>query len=564
MTEPRPADFGIGRLFSNIRDAVIVGNADDGLISLWNPGAEAMFGYLADEMVGKPIELIVPDRLKEQHRAGLARYRASGQGAVIDSSLAVELPALHKSGREITVELMLNRIEQAEPAGNFVLGIVRDVTERKRAEAEQIELAREQAARGAAELALRRLAFLADASKQLASSLDYEVTLASVARLAVPVLADWCVVDLLDDNGQFRRVEVVHSDPARADLAAELKSYPPDSRAQQGIPEVLLTAQPEIVSAVSDDLLRAITRNDRHREVVRQLGFGSTLRVPLVARGRTLGVLSFVAAEPNHYGALDQELAEDLAARCAMAVDNARLYSAAQEAVRQRDEFLAAVSHDLKNPLTAIRGYAQLLQRGAGKSTSVSPELISSGLAKIDATAGRMMVLIRELLDVAQLEMGRPLELDLGPADLVSIVRQLVAEHQAIATGHTLRIETSEHNLAGHWDAARVERVVSNLIDNATKFSPDGGEVAVNLARESDSAGEWAVLEVRDQGVGIPAADLEGIFEPFRRGANVVGRIAGTGLGLSGARQIVEQHGGTLSVASAEGVGTTLTLRLPL
>ena len=175
-----------------------------------------------------------------------------------------------------------------------------------------------------------------------------------------------------------------------------------------------------------------------------------------------------------------------------------------------------------------------------------------------------MARLVANLLDLAQPEADGPLALARRPTDLVALVRQAVAAQQAGTGRHRLRVESGEAALVGAWDAARLERVLGNLLGNAVKYSPDGGEIAVNVAREVDAAGAWALVSVRDDGLGIPAEDLPRVFERFHRGANVAGRIGGTGIGLAAARQVIEQHGGQVAVTSREGAGTTVTVRLPL
>jgi signal transduction histidine kinase len=229
---------------------------------------------------------------------------------------------------------------------------------------------------------------------------------------------------------------------------------------------------------------------------------------------------------------------------------------------RQKDSFLAAVSHDLKNPLSAIKARAQFLQRRTEKLEGAEP--VTQGLQAIDQAATRITGMINELLDVARLQAGKPLDLDRQPMDLVDLARQVVAEYQPSTERHEVRVASKAPMLLGQWDRARLERVVANLVANAIKYSPEGGPVQVEVGRERRGGGEWAVLRVRDRGVGIPAADLPRVFDRFYRGSNVQGRIEGTGIGLAGARQIVEQHGGEVLVESKELVGSTFTVRLPL
>jgi signal transduction histidine kinase len=231
----------------------------------------------------------------------------------------------------------------------------------------------------------------------------------------------------------------------------------------------------------------------------------------------------------------------------------------AEEAVRERDEFLASVAHDLKNPLGAIKGFAQLLQRQLSKSDTLQPARVADHAARIEATANRAITQINELLDSARLRAGRPLTLSLASVDLAALVRRVAADWQAANPDHRFSIHAPEGELRGLWDAPRLERALANVIGNAVKYSPQGGEISLVLA---DGAGE-AILTVTDEGIGIPRADLPHVFERFFRAGNVA-NVAGTGLGLAGVRQIVEQHGGAVFIESEEGHGTRITVRLPL
>jgi PAS domain S-box-containing protein len=228
-----------------------------------------------------------------------------------------------------------------------------------------------------------------------------------------------------------------------------------------------------------------------------------------------------------------------------------------------REEFLAAVTHDLKNPLGGLKASAQLLLRGLRRGGPPDLDRLERGLATIDQAASRMAGLIDEMADAARLRAGQDLELAPEPVDLVAVARRCAEQYQATTEAHALSVVAGVPELVGTWDPARLERVVANLLTNAIKYSPDGGEVEVRVGREEDAAGCWAVLSVRDGGIGVPSADLPHVFERYRRGSNV-GGLAGTGLGLAGVKRIVEQHGGTIAVDSAEGRGSTFTVRLPL
>jgi signal transduction histidine kinase len=306
-------------------------------------------------------------------------------------------------------------------------------------------------------------------------------------------------------------------------------------------------------------------------DVTRRLGPRALASVPLVIEGRAIGAFNMSFSEGIALTRIDRDYILAVARQCAPAIERARLTEAeraartdAEAALRVRDEFVASVSHDLKTPLTTIKGHTQLLLRLIGREL-IDQRRLTDALTAIDATTTRMTSMVAELVDVSRLQTGRPLELTRAPVDLVSLARAAAADHQRTTEYHQVRVESEVDELVGLWDAGRLERVLSNLLSNAIRYSPEGGPVTIRLGREDGADGHaWAWLSVEDQGLGIPAADLTRVFERFHRGANVAGLIGGAGIGLAGSKQIIEQHGGVITVASIQGEGTTFTLRLPL
>jgi PAS domain S-box-containing protein len=237
--------------------------------------------------------------------------------------------------------------------------------------------------------------------------------------------------------------------------------------------------------------------------------------------------------------------------------------TAAEAALRSRDEFLASVTHDLKTPLTAISLQAQLLRHQTVRDPARPCDL--AVMDRIERQATRMRRLVDQLLDSARVQAGQPLPVLFADVNLADVVERHTVEYQATTQRHEIVVLVHERDrLVGRWDADRLEQLLGNLLSNAVKYSPDGGAITFSVAREADAAGDWAVLAVQDQGLGIPAADLPHVFERFHRGSNVAAHIPGMGIGLAGARAIVEQHGGTIRVESQEGVGSRFTVRLPL
>jgi signal transduction histidine kinase len=244
-----------------------------------------------------------------------------------------------------------------------------------------------------------------------------------------------------------------------------------------------------------------------------------------------------------------------------------RLYGEVRAALESRDAFLAAVTHDLKTPLTAVLGYVQLLRRRVGRTAGPDTERLLEGLQQIELTGTRMRRQIDQLLDVARLQMGQPLELERRPTDLVALCRAACREHQVGSGRHRIRLEARVDRMVGEWDPLRLERLLDNLLGNAIKYSPAGGTVTVTVDaegnKERDAAG-WALLTVRDSGIGVPEADVANIFDRFYRAGNTSRQMTGSGIGLASARQIVQEHGGEISAASEEGTGSVFTVRLPL
>jgi PAS domain S-box-containing protein len=455
-----------------------------------------------------------------------------------------------------------------DAAGAFegTIGVATDVTEQRLAEQRGADLLRrEQAVRADAEHAHRRAAFLAEASRVLAGSLDYDVTLATVARLAIPELADWCVVDIVEKDGMLRRVVVVHPDPTKADLARALQARSPDPDAPEGIPRALRSGTPVVYQDVSDEQLRpdraggplAGTRDPQYLDVIRRLGVRSYVVVPLVARERTLGALTFVWQGRARYTEEEIELADDLARRAALAVDNARLYQEAQSAVRLRQEFLSIASHELKTPMTSLRLAVQGLARGVEAGGPPGDRLpIMARTA--ERQARRLATLVGTLLDLTRIETDR-LDLSREPFDLGEAARDVIdnLDEDLRRAGCVVTL-SAPAAVRGRWDRSRIEQVITNLLDNAMKY---GAGRPVEVAVYADGAA--AILRIRDQGIGIEPERHADIFERFERAVSVQ-HYGGLGLGLYIVRRIVEAHDGRVRLRSAPGDGSTFTVELPL
>ena len=434
--------------------------------------------------------------------------------------------------------------------------------ERRRREQERLDLAREQSARAEAEAAQRRLAFLAEASQILASSLDYTTTLQSVARLAVPTLADHCMVDLLERGGSIRRMATANVDPAAEQaLRSSRPQHSIDPNGPHPAAVALRTGRPLLYRELTASIIESFARSPGHHLAILKQNFKSGLIVPLLARSGPIGVISLLSSVGRKpYDAADLSLAEDLARRCALAIENASLYGEAREAINVRDEFLSVAAHELKTPLTSLRGYAQLLEREFHRDDMPKPDRIRRAATTIQTQTDKLSRLISQLLDISRIQSGK-LAIERRPTDLSQLVLDAVAAAHAQLTRHTVDAHVPPE-MRAEVDPLRVEQVFTNLLDNAIKYSPEGGQIDVQLIEEDGTAR----LAVRDRGIGVPVEHRPHIFDRFYQ-AHVGGPLtsmAGMGLGLYISRQIVELHGGTIRAEFPEDGGTTFVVTLPL
>jgi signal transduction histidine kinase len=412
--------------------------------------------------------------------------------------------------------------------------------------------------RAEAERQSARLAFLADASSLL-TSLDYEATLRRVAQLAVPVLSDWCAVDVLQPDGQLQRLATAHVDPDKIRLAEQLHAkYPPDLTQDASFGRVLRTGTPLLFAEITDEVIAASARDAEHLALLRSLTIQSVMIAPLNARGRTLGAMTWVSSTAGrHFTEADLALLIDVSRRAALAIDNARLYAEAQQANRVKDEFLAVVSHELRTPLNTILGWSTMLL-----SSEHPPAVVRKALETIERNARAQGQLVDDLLNFSRLGTGQ-IELERRVFDVRPHVAALVAETRPTAEqrGLTLTVTLPDHPCTIHADPHRVRQIVSNLLSNGLKFTERGGRVDVSV-HHSDGQIEIAVS---DTGIGIAPEFLPHVFERFRQGDPSTTRgHGGLGLGLAIVREFTERQGGTVEALSkGTGHGSTVVVRFP-
>ncbi|HEX9129978.1 MAG TPA: PAS domain S-box protein [Gemmatimonadaceae bacterium] len=431
----------------------------------------------------------------------------------------------------------------------------RDVTSRRRAEEQEIELVQEQAARAEAENSQKRASLLAEASRVLSASFDYQTTLAALVRLAVPALADYCALDIVEAEDTFERIGEAHVDPAKSQLLREVARFPKSAlTARHPLMRVMATGAPVLEADITPAFIRASFAEAGQRRVVEALEPRSLICVPLVTSGKPLGALTLVTSgSGRRYDIADLSLAADLARRAAIVVEHARLFHEAQQATRARDDVLAVVAHDLRNPLNTVTMAVSLMLE------TTPPERVEERrqVEIVRRAADRMNRMIQDLLDVKRMESGR-LTTDLKPELPATLINDTIDMLRPLAAGSTIRLEADiEDDLPPVLaDAARVQQVLSNLVGNAVKFTPRSGRITV-CAEHIDGEVRFGVI---DTGPGIPAEQLPHIFGRFWQAKS---DHRGIGLGLAIAKGIVEAHNGRIWVESHVGLGSTFYFTLP-
>lgn len=400
----------------------------------------------------------------------------------------------------------------------------------------------------------QRERFLGEASRVLAESLDYERTLKTVARLAVPEIADWCIIDLLRQDGALIRVATEHRDPNRKQLATALHHNPPRHDAVSGAPHVVRTGLTEYVPAVSDSLLAARESDHERRFILTNLRLHSTICTPLVARDRVLGAITLSTAVGRELTPDDVRMAEELARRAAFAIDNARLYEDAHRAVRAREEILAIVTHDLRTPLSAVVTAASLLT----SVDSVNPEgdRIRQRGETIQRSAQHMLRLVTDLTDLAQIDAGR-LTIERTLENPAEVVREVLEALEPVVArrGGSLSAQMKSNLPLTQLDRDRLRQVLANLVGNASKVG--ASEISIG----ADVNGADLIFWVADNGPGISPDDLPRMFDRYWRGPGT--QYKGSGLGLPISNGIVKAHGGRMWIESTLGVGSTFFFSIP-
>lgn len=500
-------------------------------ITLFNEGAEKIFGYSKEEAIGLPLERLVPERFRDIHRRAVERFAAGGEVA---RHMGTNTFGLRKNGEEFPADATISKLEVA---GTKLLTVsLRDISEQKRIEREQ------------------RL--LAEVGALFASTLDYDETVNTIARLAVRDLCDFCIIDLVLE-GEVQRRTLESRDPGAAALCEAFRKLPLDRSRPHLVKETIDTHRTVLIERLSPEELPSFAQSEEHLRVLRAVDPRSLIVAPLLVHGEFLGVFALISSKESRlYGATDVRLAEELALRAALAIENARLYRLATHAVQAREDVLGIVAHDLRNPLGTILLEAELLRRSGG-----APERPAARdpAAVIERSARRMNRLIQDLLDVTRIEAGRLSVEQRGIPAAQIVLDSLESQKHAAASASVELHCDMPPALPRVWgDRDRLLQVFENLIGNALKFTSAGGHITIGAAPREGEVLFW----VADTGAGIAADDLPHVFDEFWQAAHA--KRAGAGLGLPIVKGIVEAHGGRVWVESTLGRGSIFFFTIPV
>jgi PAS domain S-box-containing protein len=497
-----------------------------------NRRAAEMWGRPVSDLLGRTPKELFPGMDGSPFFALVERVARTGSPDVVEG---------YATSLHVPIEL------RAYPlVGGGAVGFFTDLSERRRAEA--------------------AATFMAEASRTLASSADYQTTLTNLATAAVPRLGDWCAVDVLTEPDRaawppkVERVATIHQDPATRELArAMTTAFPQDWSRDTGTVGVLRTRQPVMVPEVTEAMRVASAKNETHLAMIRQLDIRSVIIVPLVARDRVLGTITLVMSESGRrFGDADLALAVDLGQRAGVALDNARLLRDANAANVAKTEFLRTISHELRQPLNAMQGYLSLWKLGLrGELTSTMQEDIE----RLSRNQEHLTVLIEDLLSFTRLEAGQ-LSVERAPVSIAELVASLDAMMRPQMRAQRIEFVCTpcDPAVAALGDQHRIIQICVNLLTNAIRATPPGGRVTLECVPEDKNI----AITVADTGSGIPPEQLESIFSPFTQlGRALNAPREGAGLGLAIARGLAEAMGGTLQVASELDRGSVFSLRLP-
>ena len=532
-------------------DAYLVTDAD-GLIQGANPAASELFGRRDVALRGVPLAELLVAADRARFRSRLRRLAAS-HSAAPRSCWPVRL---HTATREeVDASASARVVRGSEGNVSFVRWLLRPVADAEAAATADPEPG---ASIVAARNASRHSHIVSEASTLLAHSFELDKALSAMARLALPTLGDHCWVDLVEYEGEISRLHVARRESEDASEQAALAAAPAVGDAVNSVVSVLESGVPLLNSSLRDDGLRRLAVNDEQFRALSDLRARSVLIVPMIARNRVLGTLTFIATQPHRpHRPDDLALAQELAQRAALAADNARLFAMAQGASRAKDEFMASMSHELRTPLTAIIGYTELLgDEIVGPLNATQREQ----LARIRASGNLLLALVDQILDLARVDSGEhaPRLAEVSAAAVVEQAVMLVGT-QLRQKNLALTVKAPPPDVELVTDPLWLRQILVNLLSNAVKFT-ERGEVGISAARD----GDVVAFEVWDTGIGIPMKYLDRIYDPFWQAEQrMTRRYGGAGVGLAVAHRLSALLGGEISVSSTVGAGSRFLVSLP-
>ena len=588
ISERKKSEAKFLGLLESAPDAMVITNSA-GEILLVNVQAEKLFGIKRNEIIGQKIEVLIPDRFKHKHTEHRKNY--VNKPSVRSMGIGMDLFGINKDGKEFSVEVSLSPIKIADEDEVMVISAIRDISKQKEAEAEikqlnenlehlvtrrtaELELAlkNEKVAYAAMNSNQQRLEFLTEASNVLASSLDYSETLANIAKMVTPTIADWCAIDEVEENGSVKRLVVSHIDPEKIKLAYELeRKYPANPEAPQGVHQVIRTLKPELYPKIPDELIVSSAVDQEHLQLMLGLGLKSAIIVPLLIRDKIYGVLTLVLAESGRFfDEKDLDFAKELARRAAIAIENAKLFKESQDINTELEKRVAkrtfelealnmeleafsySVSHDLRAPLRSIDGFSNKILKDYG---DLFDEQGKDYFMRVKNASQKMGILIDDLLKLARLSQ---VEMHFELTDLSGLAESFVAEFKAQNPESKAEFSIDTQMLA-KVDRNLIQIALQNLLGNAAKYSRNHSHPKIEFGKFLKD--EKAVFFIRDNGAGFDVKYVDKLFGAFQR-LHSISDFEGTGIGLATVQRIIRRHQGTIWATGEINNGATFYFTL--
>jgi len=588
LLERKKSELKFIGLLESAPDAMVI-TGSDGKIAMINAQAERIFGYRRDEIIGKEVEILVPERFHHKHTSHRQGYvknpKTRGMG------IGMDLFGKRKDGSEFPVEISLSPLKTEEEEEIIVISAIRDITKQKEDEAEikklnenlerlvvvrtsELELAlkKEQSARLEMNKNQLRLTFLTKSSNILASSLDYSETLKNVARMVTPEIADWCAIDEVEENGVLKRIVVSHVDPKKIEYAFELEQkYPTDPSAPQGIYEVMRTHKPELYAHIPDEILVTVAKDQEHLRILRELGLKSAIIVPLISRDKIFGVLTLILSDSGRlFDENDLEFANELARRATLAIENAKLYKKMQESnaeLEQRvarrtteleainkelEAFSYSVSHDLRAPLRSIDGFSNKILKDY---SNLFDDQGKDYFNRVMNASHKMGHLIDDLIKLARISR---IDMKMEEINLSDMAISIISELKELNPERAVSIYVQD-NMIVTGDRNLMHVAMNNLLGNAWKYSKNKAETEIEFTTIQKDG--QIIYFIRDNGAGFDMRYVDKLFGAFQR-LHSLSEFEGTGIGLATVQRIIRRHQGTIWAESEVDKGTTFFFTL--